>query len=203
MPAKATVPSDDGPEGRQQPVREPGASRGRRPTGHEHERAGPARRPRWRRSWPPAAPGGRAGWRPRRLSTPYWRSNPVAMPRLTIAVDITARARMPGARKSTGSSVAGRAARRRGRRTRAAAPGCRGEQQRLAAAGGERQLHRGLGPQAAPHDAPGRPRRATGGARGASARGPSPVRRQEHVLEALAPGPQVGQRAGRARPARR
>ncbi len=43
------------------------------------------------------------GVAPRRLSTPYDRSNPVAMPRLTMAVDITARARMPGARKSIGS----------------------------------------------------------------------------------------------------
>ena len=38
---------------------------------------------------------------PSRLSTPYWRSKPVAMPRLTMAVDMTARARIPGARKST------------------------------------------------------------------------------------------------------
>ena len=43
------------------------------------------------------------GVAPSRLSTPYWRSKPVAMPRPTMAVDITARARMPGARKSTGS----------------------------------------------------------------------------------------------------
>ena len=38
-----------------------------------------------------------------RLNTPYWRSNPVAIPRLTMAVDITARARIPGARKVTAS----------------------------------------------------------------------------------------------------
>ena len=37
---------------------------------------------------------------PRRLSTPYCRSNPVAIPRLTIPVDMTARARTPGARKA-------------------------------------------------------------------------------------------------------
>ncbi len=42
-----------------------------------------------------------SGVEPRRLSTPYWRSNPVPMPRLTMAVDITARARMPGVRNCT------------------------------------------------------------------------------------------------------
>jgi hypothetical protein len=46
-----------------------------------------------------------SGVDPSRFSTPYWRSKPVAMPRPTIAVDITARARIPGARKSTASSV--------------------------------------------------------------------------------------------------
>ena len=38
---------------------------------------------------------------PSRLSTLYWRSNPVPIPRLTMALDMTARANTPGARKST------------------------------------------------------------------------------------------------------
>ncbi len=44
-----------------------------------------------------------SGVLPSRLRTPYWRSNPVLIPRLTIALDMTARASTPGARKSTGS----------------------------------------------------------------------------------------------------
>jgi hypothetical protein len=41
---------------------------------------------------------------PKRFSTPYCRSKPVPMPRLTMALDITASASTPGVRKSTGSS---------------------------------------------------------------------------------------------------
>src|SRR5713226_6484377 len=43
-----------------------------------------------------------SGDAPRRFSTPYWRSKPVAIPRPTMAVDMTASARTPGATKSTG-----------------------------------------------------------------------------------------------------
>src|SRR5207253_7069581 len=46
-----------------------------------------------------------SGVAPRRFSTRYSRSKPVAMARLTIAVDITARARTPGARKVTERGV--------------------------------------------------------------------------------------------------
>ena len=42
-----------------------------------------------------------SGVAPSSLSTPYFRSKPVAMPRPTMAVDITARARMPGATACT------------------------------------------------------------------------------------------------------
>ena len=42
-----------------------------------------------------------SGVAPSRLSTPYRRSNPVAMAWLVKAVDITASAMMPGTRKST------------------------------------------------------------------------------------------------------
>ena len=42
-----------------------------------------------------------SGVEPSRFNTLYWRSNPVPIPRLTMEVDITASARIPGARKST------------------------------------------------------------------------------------------------------
>ena len=53
----------------------------------------------------PTRRGRPSGVAPSRLSTPYWRSKPVPIPRLTMALDITARARMPGVRKSTGSAT--------------------------------------------------------------------------------------------------
>ena len=125
-PAKATVPRTTAPSAATASVAVRLASRGRTPTGDEHDDLQQPRRRRSPPSWRRAAGAAPSGVTPSRLSTPYWRSKPVAMPRLTIAVDMTARARMPGARKSTGSSTwSGWAARRRARRTPAAAPGCR------------------------------------------------------------------------------
>jgi hypothetical protein len=45
------------------------------------------------------------GVAPRRFNTLYCRSKPVPMPRLTIALDMTARARIPGVRKFTALST--------------------------------------------------------------------------------------------------
>ena len=46
-----------------------------------------------------------SGVAPKRFSTWYERSKPVAIPRLTMALDITARARMPGNKNCAGLSV--------------------------------------------------------------------------------------------------
>ena len=119
---------DLGPQRAGHEQAEPGEGDGREQHGDdgEPERRRAGRQPRTRatararRSAPPrrrriaavlaASRRGRpSGVVPSRLSTPYWRSNPVAMPRLTMAVDITARARMPGARKSTGCASVGEA----------------------------------------------------------------------------------------------
>ena len=174
----------------------------------------------------PSSRGRPSGVVPSRLSTPYWRSKPVPMPRLTMAVDMMARARMPGARKSTGSSIpAGLGSTStREKKTSSSSGMPMLTQQLLALAQAERQLDAGLG-HAAPSWPAGRARRssAVAGAAGARGAGTATVRRpataaraerrpsasagrrlgeaQEHVLEALAAGPQVAEAAGRARPA--
>ena len=55
----------------------------------------------------PIRPARESGEPPSRLRTPYERSKAVAIDRLTRLVEITARARMPGSRKSIGRAVFG------------------------------------------------------------------------------------------------
>ena len=117
-----------------------------------------------------------SGVEPSSLSTPVERSKPVAMARLTIAVDITARARMPGTRKSTGSSSrSGVGSTSTVEKNQSSSTGmAKVSSTDSPAAQGEEQLDPSLRED----------RLASGLAR----------QSQEHVLEAVAPGPQVGQR---------
>ncbi len=140
-----------------------------------------------------------------RLSTPYWRSKPVAMPRLTIAVDMTARARMPGARNVTGCDDAGRFRQDVDEREEDQQPDgdAEGEEDRFAPAEGHGHLGPGLGLPGLDHVTRCGPAAAAGTAREGSGRsgagseasggGRRGRQAQEHVLQAVAAGPQVGQ----------
>ena len=108
------------------------------------------------------------------------RSKPTPMARFTNAVDSTASASTPGARKSMGSPSIGQHV-DVGEEHQQQHRDAEREQQRLAVAGQQRQLEAQVGGER-PH-----PRRAE----------PSGVgghQAQEHVLQALAPSPEVGQR---------
>ena len=149
----------------------------------------------------PSSSGRVSGVEPSRLSTPVWRSNPVAMARLTIAVDMTARASTPGNRKSTGARRCRSGSTSTFEKNARSSTGMANvKQHRLAPAQREQQLDAGLSAQqrardqAAPRSpptvvAPSVASRLDG--RHLAGDGGQP---QEHVLEALATGPQVGER---------
>ena len=128
------------------------------------------------------------------LEHAVWRSNPVAMARSTTrAVDMTASAIIPGTRKSIGRRRAGGQHVDQREEDQEHHGDAEGEQHRLAPSRASAPARCGSGRPRPAHRRPGAGGRVDWSTATA---GTSPVigrQPQEHVLEALAPGAQVGQ----------